>query len=90
MSHILYTCRLDWSEENGFTNNPDMDIKPKDPDDDDALSSVEYLDPDKNIPALINFTKYFEGIGYERNKSIRAAPYDWRLGAGQPVIVISM
>ena len=29
-----------------------------------------------------DFVNYFVRRGYERGKSIRAAPYDWRLGPG--------
>lgn len=83
-----FTYRLSWKEEDGFTNHPDVDIKAVDPGDDKALSSVEYLGPYKTIPALKDFVKYFEEIGYERNKEIRAAPYDWRLAAGQPLLYV--
>ena len=44
-------------------------------------STVEVLDPG------VMFTDYFKAIvshfvsiGYTRNKDIRAAPFDWRLG----------
>ena len=47
-------------------------------------SSVEYLNP-----GLINTFQYFHKTvdyfvdrGYKRGKTIRAAPYDWRLAAG--------
>ena len=34
------------------------------------------------LPYLNNFVDYFVERGYERGKTIRAAPYDWRLAAG--------
>ena len=45
-------------------------------------SRVEYLDADagkKNVPQWNLFVDYFVERGYERGKTIRAAPYDWRL-----------
>ena len=35
-----------------------------------------------DIPYLDVFVSYFVERGYERGVSIRAAPYDWRLGPG--------
>ena len=34
------------------------------------------------FPYFDEFVDYFVERGYERGKSIRAAPYDWRLGPG--------
>ena len=34
------------------------------------------------FPYFDGFVDYFVRRGYERGKSIRAAPYDWRLGPG--------
>ena len=87
-----FVCRLSWKEGEGFSNHPDVDIKALDPDNPDALSSVEYLGPDiftfHTISALKDFIKYFEKIGYKRDEEIRAAPYDWRLAAGQPLLYV--
>ena len=50
-----------------------------------GTETVEYLDADKGstmIPYWHAFVNYFVKLGYERNKTIRAAPYDWRLAAG--------
>lgn len=33
-----------------------------------------------------DFVNYFVERGYERGKSIRAAPYDWRLGPGMQLL----
>ena len=46
---------------------------------------MEYLDADEgltNIPHFAVFVEYFVERGYERGKTILAAPYDWRLAAG--------
>ena len=34
------------------------------------------------FPCFKEFVNYFVERGYERGKSIRAAPYDWRVGPG--------
>ena len=34
------------------------------------------------LPAYDKFVEYFVKRGYQRGKSIRAAPYDWRVGPG--------
>ena len=34
------------------------------------------------FPYFNGFVDYFVKRGYERGRSIRAAPYDWRLGPG--------
>ena len=34
------------------------------------------------FPLFNGFVDYFIKRGYERGRSIRAAPYDWRLGPG--------
>ena len=48
-------------------------------------SGVEYLNPGRIfnfVPYLHDMVEYFVDRGYVRGKSIRAAPYDWRLAAG--------
>ena len=37
------------------------------------------------IPYLKDFVEYFVERGYERGKTIRAAPYDWRLAPSEGV-----
>ena len=37
------------------------------------------------FPYFKEFVDYFVERGYERGKSIRAAPYDWRVGPGMLV-----
>ena len=34
------------------------------------------------VPYLRGFVNYFVDRGYVRGRSIRAAPYDWRIAAG--------
>ena len=46
---------------------------------------VEYIDK-PSIPYLVNFVNFFvEKYGYKRGSSIHAAPYDWRLAAGNKI-----
>ena len=45
--------------------------------------TVEQLSGGLNtFPYFQPFVEYFVARGYERGKSIRAAPYDWRLAPG--------
>ena len=40
-----------------------------------------------DFPYFKDMVKYFVDRGYERGKSIRGAPYDWRYGPGEmPVL----
>ncbi len=47
--------------------------------------TVEFLDDEdrQKTPYFHTFVEHFVAKGYERGKSIRAAPYDWRLAAGK-------
>ena len=56
-------------------------------------SSVECLDDDvalcdivTELQYLKDFVEYFVARGYQRGVTIRAAPYDWRLAAGEWVV----
>ena len=52
----------------------------------DDIRRMEYLDADpgsQNIPQWNLFVDYFVERGYERNKTIRAAPYDWRFAPSE-------
>ena len=60
-----------------IVNNPNVDIRVPDF---GGTSSVETLG--KLIPYLREMVEYFVDRGYQRGKDIRAAPYDWRLAAG--------
>ena len=48
-----------------------------------STSSVEYLDVYKRNSYFFDFVDYFVRLGYTRDLSIRAAPYDYRLAAGK-------
>ena len=42
-----------------------------------------------DFPYFKDMVKYFVDRGYERGKSIRGAPYDWRYGPGKmPLIFV--
>ena len=45
----------------------------------EELSQTGLLD----LPYFDALVKYFVDRGYERDKSIRGAPYDWRYGPGK-------
>ena len=50
-------------------------------------SPIEYLDRLKLIELFHPFVEYFvKEHGYERDKSIRAASYDWRLAPGKYLV----
>ena len=46
--------------------------------------TIEYINTDdlKIVPGYNSFVQYFVDRGYVRGKTIRGAPYDWRLAAG--------
>ena len=49
-----------------------------------GTKTVEDLGQDIIIVSYFDeFVSYFERRGYESGKSIRGAPYDWRLGPGE-------
>ena len=47
-----------------------------------GTEAVEYMGLSNMFPYLTTFVEYFVDRGYIRGKSIRTAPYDWRLAAG--------
>ena len=55
-------------------------------------NGVEYLNTGwiDFIPYFHDMVEYFVDRGYARGKSIRAAPYDWRLAAGVSLIVCNV
>ena len=57
-------------------------------------SSVECLDDANDgacaLPYMKDFVEYFVKRGYKRGVNIRAAPYDWRLAAGECVLCVCM
>ena len=46
--------------------------------------TIEFINTDDmvSVPGYNTFVQYFVDRGYVRGKTIRAAPYDWRLAAG--------
>ena len=50
-------------------------------------NGVEYLTT-VLLPYLHEAVEYFVDRGYKRGKTIRAAPYDWRLAAGKFLTIV--
>ena len=75
-------CRLKWNSTNNHYSSPDEDIEVR-AKDFGKISAIEYLDEGKHIPSFHGLVDHFvENYGYVRDKSIRAASYDWRLAEG--------
>ena len=56
-----------------------------------STSSVEILDLEDSDQYFFQFVDYFAQRGYTRDVNIRAAPYDYRLGASKlPRIMVSL
>ncbi len=53
-----------------------------------GTSAIEYLTTGflNLIPYFRDMVEYFVKRGYQRGKSIRGAPYDWRLAAGEKFV----
>ena len=83
-AHLFSFCSLIYDNAtNTYDYPPGVEVRVPGFDD---IARVEYLDADpgsQNIPNWIFFVDYFVERGYERNKTIRAAPYDWRLAASK-------
>ena len=67
------------SSDDTYTNNTGAEVRVPGFGD---TNTVEYLDTPPAIPYFNSFVDYFVARGYERGNTIRAAPYDWRLAAG--------
>ena len=81
-AHYFLSCRLKYDvSTNSYYNNSHVKIHVPGF---GKTSGVEYLDPGliDLIPYMHDMVEYFVDRGYVRGKSIRAAPYDWRLAAG--------
>ena len=48
-----------------------------------AVEKVEHVDTLKILPYFHEMVDYFVARGYQRDISIRGAPYDWRFAAGR-------
>lgn len=71
---LQYTCRLDYANSHSDAQGVTVTVAEF-----GSVSSVEFL---HTVPYFYDFVEYFVGRGYTRDVNIRAAPYDWRLGAG--------
>ena len=81
---LLFSLRLIYDPTtNHYNNSPSVDVRVPGFGD---TSSVEYLsNGGTDVPVTVYMNElvdYFVKQGYVRNKTIRAAPYDWRLSAG--------
>ena len=79
MSHrLLYDTDTD-----SFHNNEDVELRAPDFGGTFAIEYLNSAEIDKfKYDAFYTTVQYFVDRGYERGKTIRAAPYDWRLAAG--------
>ncbi len=81
-------CRLEYnSRTNIYTNSPGVEVRVPGF---GETETVEFLDTDKTMESFYTFVEYFVAKGYERGKSIRAAPYDWRFGPGKRKLIINI
>ena len=74
---------MEFDRNTGQYSSGDDDIKIKVPGFGET-ETVEELSQTglQDLPYFDSLVKYFVDRGYERGKSIRAAPYDWRYGPG--------
>ena len=89
--HLLYTpfCRLDYdSATSSYSDAAGVEVRAPGFGD---TNTVEYLDTEGGmlLDGSFAFFNYFVERGYERGKTIRAAPYDWRLAPGNTMHVKS-
>ena len=76
-------CRLSFDRKTGQYSSSSDDITVSVP----GFGSTETVETMSRgliltFPYFKEFVDYFVKRGYERGKSIRAAPYDWRVGPG--------
>ena len=81
---LSITCRLVYDiTTDGYNNTPGVEIRVPGF---GETKTVEYLSSEDNAMPSTAYMKeivnFFVERGYVRNKTIRAAPYDWRLSAG--------
>ena len=72
------------SETNSFHNNTNVKIRVPSFGKTDGVEflTTGFIDL---LPYFHDMVEYFVDRGYKRGRSIRAAPYDWRLAAGKTV-----
>ena len=75
--------RLKYDQTTGHYSSTDSDIDVIAPGfgDTDTIEKVGQ-NGISEFPYFGDLVKYFVARGYERGKSIRGAPYDWRFGPG--------
>ncbi len=68
-----------------FSNNTNVELFVPDF---GGTSAIEYLRAGTItlLPYFHDMIKYFVDRGYKRGESIRGAPYDWRLAAGENLL----
>ena len=85
LTPILY--RLKYNPiTNWYNNLPDVDITVPgfgDTDTVECLADSYLLCLSEKLHYFKEFVDYFVAKGYQRGVDIRAAPYDWRLAAGE-------
>ncbi len=77
------------SQTNSYANLPGVQVRVPGFGD---TNTVEFLDDNENEHSAYfqTLVEYFEGKGYVKGKTIRAAPYDWRLGASECYILMTI
>ena len=83
---MAMVCRLSFDRKTGQYSSSSDDITVSVP----GFGSTETVETMSRgviltFPYFKEFVDYFVERGYERGKSIRAAPYDWRVGPGMLV-----
>ena len=76
---MLYYCRLNYSST-GYRDAEGVTVTAANF---GNTSSVETLDLEDSDQYFFQFVDYFAQRGYTRDVNIRAAPYDYRLGASK-------
>ena len=79
-------CRLSYDKKTGQYSSTSVGIHVSVPGFGDTYTVERRGNGLLTFPLFNGFVDYFVKRGYERGKSIRAAPYDWRLGPGMYVI----
>ena len=83
MFSISASIRLQYdSSTNTYTNSTGVEVRVPGFGNTDT---VEFLDNDHSAYSAYfhTFVQHYVARGYERGKTIRAAPYDWRLASGE-------
>ena len=87
---MCFTSRLRYdANTNSYHNNTEVKIHVPGF---GGTSSIEYLIPglSKSIEYFHGMVEYFVDRDYKRGNTIRGAPYDWRLAAGEKSNIASV